>query len=194
MARDKKASFKFTTVASYASAKLKQDASTDKLATTITMTGYAGTTQVYGASDVFSSPNMILAAAADFASQADTAASGAGVLPGINGQNQDLFVKVVYTTAGTLTNIGTAVFKVVGSDASTVATAGNLSSSPADISPSVVVNKTAGTYVAYIPVMSAKPYWQLQFTTLTSATTTDTGTIAVAMAALVNGRDGSVSL
>lgn len=194
MARDKKASFKFTTVASYASAKLIQSASTDKLSTTITMTGYAGSTQVYGASDVFSTPNMILAAAADFASQADTAASGAGVLPGVNGQNQDLFVKVVYTTAGTLTNIGTAVFKVVGSDASTVATAGNLSSSPADISPSVVVNKTAGTYVAYIPVLSAKPYWQLQFTTLTSATTTDTGTIAIAMAALVNGRDGSVSL
>jgi hypothetical protein len=34
----------------------------------------------------------------------------------------------------------------------------------------------------------------LQFTTLTSATTTDTGTIAIAMAALVNGRDGAVSL
>ena len=194
MARDKKASFKYTTVGSYASAKLKQTAATDKLSTTIDVTGYAATTQVYGASDVFSTPNMILAAAADFASQADTPASGAGVLPGINGQNQDLFVKVVYTTAGTLTNIGTAVFKVVGSDASTVATAGNLSSSPADISPSVVVNKTAGTYVAYLPVMSAKPYWQLQFTSLTGATLTDTGTIAIAMAALVNGRDGSVSL
>lgn len=194
MARDKKASFKYTTVASYASAKLKQTAATDKLSTTIDMTGYAASTQVYGASDVFSTPNMILAAAADFASQADTAASGAEVLPGTNGQNSPLFVKVVYTTAGTLTNIGTAVFKVVGSAASTVATAGNLSSSPADISASVVVNKTAGTYVAYIPVLSAKPYWQLQFTTLTSATTTDTGTIAIAMAALVNGRDGAVSL
>lgn len=194
MARDKKASFKFTTVASYASAKLKQTALTDKLSTTIDMTGYAASTQVYGASDVFSTPNMVLAAAADFASQADTAASGAEVLPGINGQAQSLFVKVVYTTAGTLTNIGTAVFKVVGSAASTVATAGNLSSSPADISASVVVNKTAGTYVAYIPVLSTKPYWQLQFTTLTSATTTDTGTIAIAMAALVNGRDGAVSL
>jgi len=194
MARDKKASFKYTTVASYASAKLKQTASTDKLSTTIDMTGYAASTQVYGASDVFSTPNMVLAAAADFASQADTAASGSSDLNGTNGQNMPLFVKVVYTTAGTLTNIGTAVFKVVGSAASTVATAGNLSSSPADISASVTVNKTAGTYVAYIPVLSSKPYWQLQFTTLTSATTTDTGTIAIAMAALVNGRDGSVSL
>jgi len=194
MARDKKASFKYTTVASYASAKLKQTASTDKLSTTIDMTGYAASTQVYGASDVFSTPNMVLAAAADFASQADTAASGSSDLNGTNGQNMSLFVKVVYTTAGTLTNIGTAVFKVVGSAASTVATAGNLSSSPADISASVTVNKTAGTYVAYIPVLSSKPYWQLQFTTLTSATTTDTGTIAIAMAALVNGRDGSVSL
>jgi hypothetical protein len=194
MARDKKASFKFTTVASYASGKLKQTAATDKLSTSIDYTGYAASTEVFGASDVFSSPNMILAAAADFTAQADTAASGATDLVGINAQNQDLFVKVIYTTAGTLTNVGTIDLKVVASAASTVGAKGNLSSSPVEISATRVVNKTAGTYVVYLPVMSSKPYWQLQVTSTTGGTTGDTGTVAISMAALVNARDGSVSL
>jgi len=118
MARDKKASFKFTAVTGATAPQMNQTATTDKLGATITVT--ASSVAYRGASDVFSTPNMILAAAADFASQADTAASGSSDLAGTNGQNSPLFAKVIYTMGGTLTNIGSPVWKVVASAASTV--------------------------------------------------------------------------
>lgn len=191
MARDKKASFKFTTVTGATLPQLNQGSVTsDKLGATITIT--ATSVAYRGASDVFSTPNMVLAAAADFASQADTAASGASDLVGTNGQNMELFAKVVYTMGGTLTNIGSPAWKVVGSAASTTS-GGALSSSPADISASVPLQTSAGTYVAYIPVLSSKPYWQLQLNGTASGAASG-ATVQVLMAALVNGRDGSVSL
>ena len=191
MARDKKASFKFTAVTGATAPQMNQGSVTsDKLGATITIT--ATDVAYRGASDVFSTPNMILAAAADFASQADTAASGAGVLPGTNGQNSPLFAKVIYTMGGTLTNIGSPVWKVVASAASTVS-AGALSSSPVSISADVPLQTSAGTYVAYLPVLSAKPYWQLQLTGTASGAASG-ATVQVVMAALVNGRDSSVSL
>lgn len=190
MARDKKASFKFTAVTGASLPQLNQTATTDKLGSTITIT--ASTAAYRGASDVFQTLNEVLAAAADFASQADTGTATAAALVGLNAQNQDVFVKVVYTMGGTLTNIGSPAWKVVGSAASTTS-GGALSSSPADISAAVPLQTSAGTYVAYIPVMSAKPYWQLQVNG-TSTGAASGATVQVLMAALVNGRDGSVSL
>jgi hypothetical protein len=190
MARDKKASFKFTAVTGATAPQMNQTATTDKLGATITVT--ASSVAYRGASDVFSTPNMILAAAADFASQADTAASGSSDLAGTNGQNSPLFAKVIYTMGGTLTNIGSPVWKVVASAASTVS-AGALSSSPVSISADVPLQTSAGTYVAYLPVLSPKPYWQLQLTGTASGSASG-ATVQVVMAALVNGRDGSVGL
>ena len=190
MARDKKASFKFTAVTGATAPQMNQTATTDKLGSTITVT--ASSVAYRGASDVFSTPNMVLAAAADFASQADTAASGSSDLNGTNGQTMELFAKVVYTMGGTLTNIGSPTWKVVGSAASTVS-AGALSSSPADISAAAPLQTSAGTYVVYLPVLSSKPYWQLQLTGTASGAASG-ATVQVVMAALVNGRDGAVSL
>ena len=191
MARDKKASFKFTAVTGATAPQMNQGSvTTDKLGATITIT--ASSVAYRGASDVFSTPNMVLAAAADFASQADTAASGSSDLNGTNGQNMPLFAKVVYTMGGVLTNIGSPVWKVVASAASTVST-GALSSSPVSISADVPLQTSAGTYVAYLPVLSPKPYWQLQLTGTASGAASG-ATVQVVMAALVNGRDGSVGL
>jgi hypothetical protein len=191
MARDKKASFKFTAVTGATAPQMNQGSvTTDKLGATITIT--ASSVAYRGASDVFSTPNMVLAAAADFASQADTAASGSSDLNGTNGQTMELFAKVVYTMGGTLTNIGSPTWKVVGSAASTVS-AGALSSSPADISAAAPLQTSAGTYVVYLPVLSSKPYWQLQLTGTASGAASG-ATVQVVMAALVNGRDGSVGL
>ncbi len=192
MARDKKASFKFTT-STLSAPRLVSTATADKLSTAITYS--AATTVAYqSVSDVFSSPNMILAAAADFASQADTAASGSSDLPGINGQGQSLFVKVIVSNNASVANAGSPVLQVFGSAASTVDAQGKLSSSPVEISAGVVITTTVSTSaVYYLPVLSAKPYWQLQLNG-TASGGTSAGVVTIQMAGLVNGRDGAVSL
>lgn len=192
MARDKKASFKFTT-ATLSAPRLVSTATADKLSTAITYS--AATTVAYqSVSDVFSSPNMILAAAADFASQADTAASGSSDLPGINGQAQSLFVKVIVSNNASVANAGSPMLQVFASAASTVDAQGKLSSSPVEISAGVVITTTVSTSaVYYLPVLSAKPYWQLQLNG-TASGGTSAGVVTIQMAGLVNGRDGSVSL
>jgi hypothetical protein len=166
----------------------------DKLSTTITFTGTANqATGTY--SDVFSSPNMILAAAADFASQADTAASGAEVLTGVNGQQQSLFVKLIVTAAGVSAGNGTLSFKVVGANAATVSSGKLSDSSLRDVTALVPVTvTTAGSQAVYIPLMTSKPYLQLIGTGALAGSGTVGGTLVVQMAGIVNGRDGSVSL
>jgi hypothetical protein len=130
MARDKKASFKFTT-STLSAPRLVSTATADKLSTAITYS--AATTVAYqSVSDVFSSPNMILAAAADFASQADTAASGSSDLPGINGQGQSLFVKVIVSNNASVANAGSPMLQVFGSAASTVDAQGKVIKSAQD--------------------------------------------------------------
>lgn len=192
MARDKKASFKFTTQTLDAP-RLASAATADKLSTAITYSGTTGTAY-QSVSDVFSSPNMILAAAADFASQADTAASGSSDLAGINGQAQSLFVKVIVSNNSAVAFAGSPVLQVYASNASTVDARGKLSSSPVEISAGVVITTTVSTSaVYYLPVLSAKPYWQLQLSGATSGGT-GAGVVTIQMAGLVNGRDGSVSL
>lgn len=192
MARDKKASFKFTT-STLSAPRLVSTATADKLSTAITYS--AATTVAYqSVSDVFSSPNMILAAATDFASQADTAASGSSDLPGINGQGQSLFVKVIVSNNASVANAGSPTLQVFGSAASTVDAQGKLSSSPVEISAGVVITTTVSTSaVYYLPVLSAKPYWQLQLNG-TASGGTSAGVVTIQMAGLVNGRDGAVSL
>lgn len=194
MARDRKASFKFSDISASMPGTLASTAGSDKLTTAITFSGTANqATGTY--SDVFSSPNMILAAAAQFTAQADTAAPGATDLVGINAQNSDLFLKVILTTAGVNTGNGTFALKVVGANASTL-TSGRLShSSLRDVSASVPVTvQTAGSQVVYIPFMTSKPYLQLIGTGTLAASGTVAGTLTVNMAGIVNGRDGSVSL
>ena len=194
MARDKKASFKFTTISASMPGTLGSVAVTDKLSTTITFTGTAN--QASGTySDVFSSPNMILAAAADFASQADTAASGAEVLTGVNGQQQSLFVKLVVTAAGVSAGNGTLSFKVVGANAATVSSGKLSDASLRDVTALVPVTvTTAGSQAVYIPLMTSKPYLQLIGTGALAGSGTVGGTLVVQMAGIVNGRDGSVGL
>ena len=155
----------------------------------------AATTVAYqSVSDVFSTPNMVLAAAADFASQADTPATGSSDLAGINGQTQSLFVKVIVSNNASVANAGSPMLQVFGSSASTVDAQGKLSSSPVEISAGVVITTTVSTSaVYYLPVLSAKPYWQLQLSG-TASGGTSAGVVTIAMAALVNGRDGAVSL
>jgi hypothetical protein len=192
MARDKKASFKFTT-STLSAPRLVSTATADKLSTAITYS--AATTVAYqSVSDVFSTPNMVLAAAADFASQADTAATGSSDLPGINGQGQSLFVKVIVSNNASVANAGSPMLQVFGSAASTVDAQGKLSSSPVEISAGVVITTTVSTSaVYYLPVLSAKPYWQLQLNG-TASGGTSAGVVTIQMAGLVNGRDGAVSL
>ena len=192
MARDKKASFKFTT-STLSAPRLVSTATADKLSTAITYS--AATTVAYqSVSDVFSTPNMVLAAAADFASQADTPATGSADLPGINGQAQSLFVKVIVSNNASVANAGSPMLQVFASNASTVDAQGKLSSSPVEISAGVVITTTVSTSaVYYLPVLSAKPYWQLQLNG-TASGGTSAGVVTIQMAGLVNGRDGAVSL
>jgi hypothetical protein len=163
------------------------------LSTAITYS--AATTVAYqSVSDVFSTPNMVLAAAADFASQADTPATGSADLPGINGQAQSLFVKVIVSNNASVANAGSPMLQVFASNASTVDAQGKLSSSPVEISAGVVITTTVSTSaVYYLPVLSAKPYWQLQLNG-TASGGTSAGVVTIQMAGLVNGRDGAVSL
>jgi len=194
MARDKKASFKFTTISASMPGTLGSVALSDKLSTTITFTGTANqATGTY--SDVYSSPNMILAAAADFTAQADTAAPGAEVLTGVNGQQQSLFVKIILTAAGVSAGNGTFALKVVGANASTVSSGKLNDASLRDVTASVPVTVTAaGSQVVYLPLMTSKPYLQIIGTGALAGSGTVGGTLVVSMAGIVNGRDGSVSL
>jgi len=194
MARDRKASFKFSNITAAMPGTLGSVPTTDKLGTVITFSGSTG--QASGTySDVFSSPNMIQAAAADFTAQADTAASGATDLVGINSQNQDLFVKLVLTTASVVAANGTFSFKVVGANASGLGSGKLNDASLRDVSAVVPVNvTTAGSQVIFIPFMTSKPYLQLIGTGQNAATGTAGGTLTIRMAGIVNGRDGSVSL
>jgi hypothetical protein len=194
MARDKKASFKFSTISASMPGTLGSAASTDKLSTTITFTGSANNASgTY--SDVFSTPNMILADAANFTAQADTAASGSSDLTGVNGQNQSLFVKIILTAAGVSAGNGTFALKVVGANASTVSSGKLSDASLRDVTASVPVTVTAaGSQVVYLPLMTSKPYLQIIGTGALAGSGTVGGTLVVSMAGIVNGRDGSVSL
>jgi hypothetical protein len=192
MARDKKASFKFTSQ-TLSAPRLLSTATADKLGTAITYSGTSGTAYS-SVSDVFSTPNMILADATNFTAQADTAASGSSDLAGINGQAQSLFAKVIVSNNSAVSNAGSPMLQVFASNASTVDSAGKLSSSPVEISAGVVITTTVSTSaVYYLPVLSAKPYWQLQLNGATAGGT-GAGVVTIVMAGLVNGRDGAVSL
>lgn len=194
MARDKKASFKFGTV-SAASGVLAVAPTSDGFGATIT---FSGTVDYAGSSSVFSTLNMVNAAAADFASQADTAASGATVLPGNNGRPSQLFVKVIHNNGGYTgttapANEGTPGWVVYGSSASDM-------SGAVAISPVVTISTTDSTTgtpdvingdIVYVPVQSPLPYWQLRLVGKPSGGTAS-GVIVVKSAALVNAREGSL--
>lgn len=197
MARDKKASFKFTSQ-TVSLPLLKSDiVASDKLATVIT---YSGSSAAYTSrSDVFRSANMITADAASFGNQADTPASGSSDLVGINAQNQDMFLKVIVTNNNAVANVGTPQLQVFGSD--TFPTSGspaveqpaNALTNATEVSPAVNITTTASaSAVYYLPVMTSKKYLQLQLNG--TGTGVAAGTVTIVMAALVNGRDGSVSL
>ena len=162
MPRDAKASFKFTTRTA-SGARMASSAVTNKLETEITITT-AGAAAYSSVSDVFSTPNMVLAAAADFASQADTPATGSSDLVGVL-NDAELYVKIVVTTgAGAFTNAGTPQFQIFGSDSSAVdGTTFALNSGVAEISPAVNATTTVSSAaIYYLPVKSTKKYWQFQ--------------------------------
>lgn len=191
MARDKKASFKFTTRTA-SLPRLASTATSDGLGTTIT---YSGTSVAYASvSDVFRTINMVRADAQDFGTQVETAMSGSSDLVGVNGQNQDLFLKVIVTNNGAVANLGTPQLQVFASATnSTDASSFKLDSSPTEVSAAVNITTTASaSAVYYIPFMTAKPYIQLQLNGTSSGAAA--GTVTITMAGIVNGRDGSVSL
>jgi hypothetical protein len=146
-------------------------------------------------SDVFSSANMILGAAADFGTQTDTAAPGATVLDGVL-TDSELYVKLVVTTGATaFTNGGTPQLQIFGSNTNTVnATSFALDTGVVELTPAVNATTTvSSSAIYYLPIKSTKKYWQLQLNgTSTGAITGATYTIK--MAGLVKGRDGSQSL
>jgi hypothetical protein len=191
MARDRKASFKFTSRTA-SLPRLLSTATSDALGTTIT---YSGTSVAYASvSDVFRTINMVRADAQDFGTQVETASSGSSDLVGINAQNQDLFVKVIVTNNGSVANLGTPQLQVFASATnSTDASSFKLDSSPVEVSAAVNVTTTAsGSAMYFIPFMTSKPYIQLQLNGTSSGAAA--GTLTITMAAIVNGRDGSVSL
>jgi hypothetical protein len=188
MARDKKASFRFTTV-SDATGTLGSVATSDKLGTVVT---YSGSKAYTVSSDVLKFPNMIVGDAAGFAAQADTAATGSSDLIGINGQNQTLYLKLVYTNNASVSGAGSPTLTVQGSDASSATGAGGKLDTSNAISPATVLSTTVSTSkVVFVPIQSNKPYWQVQ---ISGTTSTGAGTVTIVMAALVTGRDGSVSI
>jgi hypothetical protein len=194
MPRDAKASFKFTS-RTLSAPRVTSAAVANKLETVITID--IGSGVAYSSvSDVFSSPNMVLGAAADFGTQTDTPATGSTDLPGVF-NDSELYAKIVVTTgAGAFTNAGTPQFKIVGSDTSTVnATSFALSTGVADISPVVNVTTTVSTStIYYLPVKSTKKYWQFQLNGTASAAVTTSPTYTIKMAGLVTSRDGAQSL
>lgn len=191
MARDKKASFKFTTRTA-SLPRLASTATSDALGTVIT---YSGTSVAYASvSDVFRTINMVRADAQDFGTQVETAMSGSSDLVGINGQNQDLFVKVIVTNNGAVANLGTPQLQLFASATNSVdASSFKLDSTPVEVSPAVNITTTASaSAVYYMPFMTTKPYLQLQLNGTSSGAAA--GTVTITMAGIVNGRDGSVSL
>ena len=193
MPRDAKASFKFTTRTASAP-RLASTAVTDKLETTITLT--SSTAAYSSVSDVFSAPNMVLGAAADFGTQTDTPATGSTDLAGVF-NDAELYAKIVVTVgSGALTNCGTPQFQIFGSDTSTVnATSFALSTGVAEISPAVNVTTTVSTSaIYYLPVKSTKTYWQFQFNGTATAAVATGATYTIKMAGLVTSRDGAQSL
>jgi hypothetical protein len=147
-------------------------------------------------SDVFSVPNMVLGAAADFGTQADTPATGSTDLVGVF-TDSSLFAKIVVTVgAGALTNCGTPQFQIFGSDTSTVnATSFALSTGVVEISPAVNVTTTVSTSaIYYLPVKSTKKYWQFQLNGTATAAVATGATYTIKMAGLVTSRDGAQSL
>ena len=192
MPRDAKASFKFTTRTASAP-RLASTAVTDKLETTITLT--SSTAAYSSVSDVFSTANMVLGAAADFGTQTDTPATGATVLDGVL-TDAELYVKLVVTTGATaFTNGGTPQLQVFGSNTATVnATSFALDTGVVELTPAVNATTTvSSSAIYYLPIKSTKKYWQLQLNgTSTGAITGATYTIK--MAGLVTSRDGAQSL
>jgi hypothetical protein len=188
MARDKKASFKFTNVAD-ATGTLASTATSDKLGTAVV---YSGSKAYTVSSDVLKFPNMIVGDAAGFAGQADAAATGSSDLLGINGQNQTLYLKLVYSNNGSVSGAGSPTLTVQGSDSSSATGAGGKLDTSNAISPATVLSTTVSTSkVVFIPIQSNKPYWQMQ---IAGTTSTGGGTLTIVMAALVTGRDGSASI
>ncbi len=191
MARDKKASFKFSTVAdgtgTIAQAPVAGSGNLQTVAT------FSGSKAYTVASDVFQTWNEIVADAAAFGSQADTKTATAAALVGNNGQNQSQFVKVIYQNNGSVTGAGTPTLSIVGSAAATTSgNAGALSSSPVAVTAAVALDTTVSvTKVVYLPLLTVKPYIQLQ---ISGTTSSGAGTMTILMAAIVNGRDGSVGL
>lgn len=193
MPRDAKASFKFTSRAA-SGTRLLSAAVTNKLETTITMTlGAAGAYN--SVSDVFSTPNMVLAAAADFAAQADTPATGSTDLDGVFNESE-LYAKIVVTTGATaFTNAGTPQFQIFGSNSSAVdGTTFALNSGVVEISPAVNATTTVSSAaIYYLPVKSTKKYWQFQLNG-TASGAVGAATYTIKMAGLVTSRDGAQSL
>ena len=194
MPRDAKASFKFTSRTA-SGTRLLSAAVTNKLETVITMT-LAAAGAYNSVSDVFSTPNMVLGAAADFGTQTDTPATGSTDLAGVF-TDAELYAKIVVTVgSGALTNCGTPQFQIFGSDTSTVnATSFALSTGVVEISPAVNVTTTVSTStIYYLPVKSTKKYWQFQLNGTATAAVATGATYTIKMAGLVTSRDGAQSL
>ncbi len=192
MPRDAKASFKFTSRTA-SPPRLLSAAETDKLQTTITLT--SSTAAYSSVSDVFSSANMILGAAADFGTQTDTAAPGATVLDGVL-NDSELYVKLVVTTGATaFTNGGTPQLQIFGSNTNTVnATSFALDTGVVELTPAVNVTTTvSSSAIYYLPIKSTKKYWQLQLNGTSTGAITG-ATYVIKMAGLVTSRDGAQSL
>lgn len=188
MARDKKASFKFANVDD-ATGTLAQVASSDGLGTVAT---YSGSKAYTISSLVFKTPNMVRADAQDFGDQTETAVSGSSDLVGLNGTNQTLFLKLIYTNNASVAGAGTPTLTVQGSDASTAGGAGGKLSTSNAVSPAVALSTTVSTSkVVFLPILTSKPYLQVQ---IAGTTASGAGTLTIVAAALVNGRDGSVSI
>ncbi len=193
MPRDAKASFKFTSRTATGT-RLLSAAVTNKLETTITMT-LGGAGAYNSVSDVFSTPNMVLAAAADFAAQADTPATGSTDLDGVFNESE-LYAKIVVTTGATaFTNAGTPQFQIFGSNSSAVdGTTFALNSNVVEISPAVNATTTVSSAaIYYLPVKSTKKYWQFQLNG-TASGAVGAATYTIKMAGLVTSRDGAQSL
>jgi hypothetical protein len=160
------------------------------LGTTIT---YSGTSVAYTSrSDVFRTINMVQGAAADFAAQADTAATGSSDLVGLNGDNQMLWLKVIVTNNAAVANLGTPQLQVFASD-TYPATASSALTSAVEASPAINITTTASdSKMYYFPITTAKKYLQLQLNGTSSGAAA--GTVQIVVAALVTGRDGAQSI
>lgn len=188
MARDKKASFKFANVTD-ATGTLGAVATSDGLGTVVT---YSGSKAYTISSLVFKTPNMVRADAQDFGGQTETAVSGSSDLVGLNGINQTLFLKLIYTNNDAVSGAGSPTLTVQGSASSAASGAGGKLDTSNAVSPATVLSTTISTSkVVYLPILTSKPYLQVQ---IAGTTASGAGTLTIVAAALVNGRDGSVSI